>query len=175
MCVPTAARRRVTRFSLQAIENNMISLSTASRRRYPPCGSLILLRMIFLNIQVKYIILKTCRLGQGNLPIGAGKPADSTDAVMSGGMSMPMKLSAESFVQAYINKGYRESTNHNLKAIYDQIETNQVFGSAYLMKILECSERTARVLVAKLREMDVVVPVSGKGKGMYRLKNAGEE
>ena len=90
-------------------------------------------------------------------------------------MSMPMKLSAESFVQAYINKGYRESTNHNLKAIYDQIETNQVFGSAYLMKILECSERTARVPVAKLREMDVVVPVSGKGKGMYRLKNAGEE
>ena len=89
-------------------------------------------------------------------------------------MSMPTKLSAESFVRAYINKGYRESTTHNLKAIYDQIETNQVFGSAYLMKMLECSERTARVLMAKLREMEVVVSVSGKGKGMYRLKNANE-
>ena len=110
----------------------------------------------------------------GNLPIGTGKPADSTDAAISGGMSMPTKLSAESFVRAYINKGYRESTTHNLKAIYDQIETNQVFGSAYLMKMLECSERTARVLMAKLREMEVVVSVSGKGKGMYRLKNANE-
>ena len=105
-----------------------------------------------------------------NLPIGTGKPAVS----LSGGMGMPAKLPFESFVQAYLNKGYKESTPRNLKAIYDQIETNQVFGSAYLVKILECPERTARGLLAKLREMDVVVAVTGKGKGMYRLKNAGE-
>lgn len=52
--------------------------------------------------------------------------------------------------------------------IYQETETNQVFGSSYLVKLLECSDRTARNLMAKLREMGVVAPVTGKG--MYRFK-----
>jgi ATP-dependent DNA helicase RecG len=43
------------------------------------------------------------------------------------------------------------------------------------MKILNCSDRGARRLLIKLKEMNVVVVVSGKGKGMYRLKYDGEK
>ena len=56
-----------------------------------------------------------------------------------------------------------------LREIYDQIEVNQVFGSAYIMKMLDCSERTARNLLTKLKDMKVIVAVTGKGKGMYRF------
>ena len=49
-----------------------------------------------------------------------------------------------------------------------------VMSSAYIIKILDCSDRTARNLLAKLREMQVIVPVKGKAKGMYRFKYADE-
>lgn len=45
----------------------------------------------------------------------------------------------------------------------------QVFGSAYITKILGCSPRMSRNLILKLRAMNVVVSLSGKGKGMYRF------
>ena len=96
---------------------------------------------------------------------------------------LPIKISVESYTRAYRNKGYSHPTIQNLKAIYDDIEVNQVFGSNYLVKILECSERTARGLLAKLREMNVVITVTGIGKGrgkgggrgIYRFKYEGEE
>ena len=71
------------------------------------------------------------------------------------------KLSFESYSQAYLDKGYNASTILNLKTFYDQIEANQIFGSAYLKKILECLERTARSLLSKLKEMNVVAVVNG--------------
>jgi ATP-dependent DNA helicase RecG len=121
------------------------------------------------------------------LPI---KEADATESskklpikesMVSGSFEkLPIKISIESYTQAYRNKNYNNPTIQNLKVIYDDIEVNQVFGSTYLMKILECSERTARTLMGKLKEMDVVVAVIGKGrgkgqgKGIYRFKYESE-
>ena len=95
---------------------------------------------------------------------------------------LPIKISVQSYTLAYRDKGYSHPTIQNLKAIYDDIEVNQVFGSNYLVKILECSERTARGLLAKLREMNVVITVTGIGKGrgkggargIYRFKYENE-
>ena len=121
------------------------------------------------------------------LPI---KEADATESskklpikesmVSESAEKLPIKISIESYTQAYRNKNYNNPTIQNLKVIYDDIEVNQVFGSTYLMKILECSERTARTLMGKLKEMDVVVAVIGKGrgkgqgKGIYRFKYESE-
>ena len=94
---------------------------------------------------------------------------------------LPIKISIESYTRGFHDKGYSNPTIQNLKAIYDDIEVNQVFGSTYLVKILECSERTARGLMGKLKEMDVIVAVIGKGrgkgqgKGIYRFKYEGEK
>lgn len=122
------------------------------------------------------------------LPIGAGKVADSAEKLPierervavsdikpdDGASNRPVKLPVQAYARACLDRGYSEPTRLNLKLLYDQLDANQVFGSAYLVKMLECSQRTARGLLAKLREMNVVVPVAGKGKGMYRLKNADE-
>jgi hypothetical protein len=95
------------------------------------------------------------------LPIKEPKVSESSKM-------LPIKISVESYTQAYLDKGYSEPTVLNLNAVYDDIEVNQVFDSAYIMKILECSERTARGLLVKLKEMNVVISVVGKGKGRGR-------
>ncbi len=109
-----------------------------------------------------------------NLPIDMTKVADLNEMENNGNISAPMKISIEVLSQAYQDKGYNEPTVRNLMAIYEQMEARQVFNSAYLMKLLKCSERTARGLLAKLRDMNVVISVTGRGKGMYRFKDAGE-
>ena len=120
--------------------------------------------------------IETAKVADSNekWPIGAAKVADSGKTANIGNIGMPMKISIEAFTQAYQGKGYNESTIQNLMAVYEQMEARQVFNSAYLMKVLECSERAARRLLAKLREMNVVILVTGKGKGMYRFKDAKE-
>lgn len=101
-----------------------------------------------------------------NMPIDTEKVADST----ARHDPISQKLPFESFEAAYQQRGYNEPTIQNLNRLFDEIAANQVFSSTYLVKSLGCAERTARNIMKKLREMDVVVPVSGKGKGMYRLK-----
>ena len=105
-----------------------------------------------------------------NMPIGAEKVAGSTGRHDHTSQKMPF----ESFEAAYQQRGYNEPTIQSLNRLFDEITANQVFSSTYLVKVLGCAERTARNIMKKLREMDVVVPVSGKGKGMYRLKYKSE-
>lgn len=48
------------------------------------------------------------------------------------------------------------------------------FGAGEVVKILNCSPSTARKIMLKLREIEVVREVKGKGKGKYRFVNADE-
>ena len=123
------------------------------------------------------------------LPI---KEADATESskklpikesmVSESSEKLPIKISMGAYTDSYRDKGYSEPTILSLMAIYNDIEVNQVFGSAYFMKILECSESTARRLLAKLKEMNVVIEVAGIGKGrgkgngrgIYRFKYESE-
>ena len=73
-----------------------------------------------------------------------------------------------------VKEGYSRPTVENMKLLYDNLEVNQVFGAAYVRKVLECADSTARRLTGMLRTIDVVVPITGKGKGMYRLKYESE-
>lgn len=51
--------------------------------------------------------------------------------------------------------------------IYEEIETNQVFGAPEIERVLKCSTSTAKNVMKKLREIGVVEEVKGKGKGKY--------
>ena len=104
------------------------------------------------------------------LPIETAKVADSGKTAIDDNKVLPVKISLEVFTEKYSDRRYNEPTVKDLSQIYSLIDTNQVFGTAYIVKNLECSERKARYLISKLKEIDVIVPVKGKGKGMYRLK-----
>ena len=108
------------------------------------------------------------------LPIEDLKVADSVQNGNVEEQNLPIKLFRDAFLQACTNKNYNEPTIDNMKRVYDNLEVNQVFSSSYIQKILDCSERTARNLITKLKETETIVPVTGKGKGMYRFKYATE-
>lgn len=50
--------------------------------------------------------------------------------------------------------GYSKPTITNIETLYHNVEVNQVFGAAYVRKILSCVDSTARSLISKLRDMD---------------------
>ena len=62
---------------------------------------------------------------------------------------------------------YNEPSKANILKVYDEIEKNQIFGTKEIAEILECSPSTARAVMVKLRDMEVVIAVKGKGKGKY--------
>ena len=67
---------------------------------------------------------------------------------------------------------YNEPTWNNIEKVYSSIKANQVFGSADIKAILNCSDSTARAIIAKLRdEVKAIVAVNGQGKAKYRFIN----
>ena len=68
---------------------------------------------------------------------------------------------------AIAQQKYNESSKANILKVYDVIEKNQIFGTREIAEILDCSPSTARAVMTKLRDMEVVKAVNGKGKGKY--------
>ena len=52
---------------------------------------------------------------------------------------------------------------------------SRIFSSSDIAKHLGCADSTARELMRKLREIDSLQIVRGKGKGKYRFKYYTEE
>lgn len=84
------------------------------------------------------------------------------------------KLAIEILKSAIEERKYKEPTQKKLIQIYETIEANQIFGTNEVVRVLNCAPSTARELMSKLREMDVVCVVKGKGKGKYRFLNEDE-
>lgn len=68
---------------------------------------------------------------------------------------------------AIAQQKYNELSKANILKVYDVIEKNQIFGTREIAEILDCSPSTARAVMTKLRDMEVVKAVNGKGKGKY--------
>lgn len=64
---------------------------------------------------------------------------------------------------------YNEPTFKNIMKIYDEMDNNQILGASDIRRILKCSPSTASEIMFKMREMNVVKEVKGKGKGKYRF------
>ncbi len=87
-----------------------------------------------------------------------------------------MEKAVVTFVKSAIDeKEYKEPTKKNIIQVYGSIDTNQIFGASDVSKILDCAPSTAGEIMSKLREMNVVRAVKGKGKGKYRFVNVDEE
>lgn len=68
-------------------------------------------------------------------------------------------------------QNYLEATKQNILSIYDEIETNQIFGTKEISDILHFSSSGARRVLNKIIDTGVVTSVKGKGKGRYRFLN----
>lgn len=81
------------------------------------------------------------------------------------------KLTFEKIKLAIESHAYNEPTKNNILRVYEVIESNQIFGAPDIESILKCSTSTAKNVMKKLREMEVVEVVKGKGKGKYVFKS----
>ncbi|MBO6149135.1 MAG: hypothetical protein J6O55_07340 [Lachnospiraceae bacterium] len=84
------------------------------------------------------------------------------------------KISLENLKQICRNKSYNITVIKSMEKLYSGIEADQVFGASDVEAILGCARSTAAEMMRKLRDMGVVVPITGKGKGKYRLKYEAE-
>ena len=66
--------------------------------------------------------------------------------------------------------GYKKSLSSNLMLVFTRMANNEVFGVKQIVAALGCTYPTAKRLLGKLRELDVVVAVRGNGKGRYMFK-----
>lgn len=85
------------------------------------------------------------------------------------------KIAIEKIKSLIDEKRYKEPTKRNIIKIYESIDTNQIFGAGEIVKILHCAPSTAGEIMSKLREMNVVCAVRGKGKGKHRFVNVDEK
>ncbi len=80
------------------------------------------------------------------------------------------KLAIEEMELALSEKSYNLPTQEKIMKIYNEIDAKQVFGAPEIEKILGCSTSTSKNIMLKLRELEVVEVVSGRGKGRYVFK-----
>ncbi len=84
------------------------------------------------------------------------------------------KISIEVLKKRIDNKGYRQPMREKLLKIYSIMDANRVFSTTDVAKELLCPDSTARNIVKRLREMDVLIAVKGMGKNRYRFKYENE-
>lgn len=84
------------------------------------------------------------------------------------------KLSKISIERLLETKKFPREVVENILKVYDEVETNQIIGNLEVSKILDKSKSTAIRVMKKLKEMDVIVQVNGKGRGKYRFKYESE-
>lgn len=65
---------------------------------------------------------------------------------------------------------YNSTAKNHLKQIVSDIEPNQVLSAQYVAKLLDCSKTSAINLLSKMKSLNLIEPVTGKGKGKYILK-----
>lgn len=80
------------------------------------------------------------------------------------------KLTIEKLQLAIEKRSYSLPTQKKLLKVYHEISEKQVFGAPEIERILGCSKSTSKNVMTKLKEMEVVESVKGRGKGRYVFK-----
>lgn len=61
-----------------------------------------------------------------------------------------------------------ESTKFRMKAITTEFDRDDIFGTKEVSALFHCSASTARNTISKMRDLEIIVPVTGQGKGKYK-------
>lgn len=80
------------------------------------------------------------------------------------------RITLEQLLEECKRHSYNIAVVNNLKEIHSYVNTDQIFVISDIESLLGCARFTAIALMKRLREMDIVVAVQGKGKGKYRMK-----
>ena len=84
------------------------------------------------------------------------------------------KASIDEIMLVLLKYKCSEPTKKNIITIYQAIASNQLFSASDVVTILKCAPSTSGKIMGKLKDMQLITPVKGKGKGKYRFINKDE-
>ncbi len=66
---------------------------------------------------------------------------------------------------------FNVTTIEKIQLLYNNfLMPDQSFSALSVRKLIGCADSTARSLISKLKDMELLIPVQGKEKGVYRFK-----
>ena len=123
-----------------------------------------------LEVIVRNSINEKPMFGNEKPMFGNGKPTFGNEKPMFGNE----KSMFDHIKSAIGLAGLTRTMEKNIFLVYEDIETNQIFSRADIMRLLKCASSTAGNLIHILKKLELIVEVKGKGKGKYRFKNEDE-
>ena len=108
-----------------------------------------------------------------NLPIEEQKVPIEEQKVPIGEQKVPIgeqKVPIELIEKFLIDKSISEIMKNSVIDLYNAIESNRVFGRKEVSEILDYSDRNAGKIIALMKSLSIIEPVTGKGKGKYIFK-----
>ena len=89
-------------------------------------------------------------------------------------MELDSKIWIKTLEEILEKSSYKNTTKENIIKLYYEVETNQIIGNKEICDILKKSKSNTAEIIKKLKEIDVIVQVNGKGRGKYRFKYESE-
>ena len=89
-------------------------------------------------------------------------------------MELDSKIWIKTLEEILEKSSYKNTTKENIIKLYYEVETNQIIGNKEICEILKKSKSNSAEIIKKLKEIDVIVQVNGKGRGKYRFKYESE-
>lgn len=68
-------------------------------------------------------------------------------------------------------RGFSNKTTMHIHRLFEKFGYDEIFGRSAIMELLELKGSGASKLISNLIEADIIMPVSGHGKGKYVFKN----
>lgn len=89
--------------------------------------------------------------------------------------SRHQKVAIERIYELCKGQNYNRPTLETILKVYDNTDVDVVVSAPDIERITHCSKSTSKNIMNKLKKINVLVAVSGQGKGKYRFKYDNEE
>lgn len=152
----------------EGVDRMCTELENAGLKHPTYYADAFILKTIIYNASAEKTIIQ-----EENPITGAEKLAFENEKLAFGDKKLAFeseKLAFEEMQREITKKSYSIPTQKKLLKVYNEIDAKQVFGAPEIEKLLGCSTSTSKNIMSKLREMEVIEPVKGKGKGRYVFK-----
>lgn len=85
------------------------------------------------------------------------------------------KVAIEKIYELCKGQNYNRPTLETILKVYENTDVDAVVSAPDIERITQCSTSTSKNIMNKLKKINVLVTVSGQGKGKYRFKYDNEE
>ena len=131
-----------------------------------------------IMVNIPYERLETAWTASGKPTIETEKPDSETEKLAIGSEKPDFgqqKLAIEKIYELCKGQNYSRPTMDLVLKVYENTGVDEVVSAPYVQRITQCSVSTSKNIMNKLKKIDVLVVITGHGKGKFRFKYDTEE